>query len=236
MSRVDVPHSMGGPATSRVAHRVVRLADAPCATTRSRYYVRYGKPVIDRVGGALLCLATLPLVVLIALAIFVFDGRPALFVQERVGLGGRPFRLYKFRTMIPDRRQTPRAIEFEDRRRVHKSPQDPRVTRIGRFLRKWSLDELPQFWNVLLGDMSLVGPRPELPEIVTSKYAAWHHRRHDVRPGITGLWQVSQRSASQLMHEFCDVDLEYVDSVSLRTDLKILLKTIPAAVHSGKGH
>jgi lipopolysaccharide/colanic/teichoic acid biosynthesis glycosyltransferase len=236
LSRVEATHRIGSPLTGSVAPVPVRLVDAPARAPRPGIYQRFLKPVADRVGGLVLTVGTLPLMVVIAAVILAVDGRPFLFVQERVGLGGRRIRVYKFRTMVPDRRQQAAPIEFADRRRVHKSPEDPRVTPLGRFLRKWSLDELPQFWNVLRGDMSLVGPRPELPEIVDSKYEAWYHRRHDVRPGLTGLWQVSRRSAGQLMHECCDVDLEYVDTVSFRTDLTILLKTIPAAIHSAKGH
>ncbi len=106
---------------------------------------------------------------------------------------------------------------------------------MGRFLRRWSLDEIPQFWNVLLGHMSLVGPRPELVEIVETRYEPWQHRRHAVKPGITGLWQVSARSAEELMFERTDIDLHYVDNVTFTHDAKILLQTIPAALGLRKG-
>jgi lipopolysaccharide/colanic/teichoic acid biosynthesis glycosyltransferase len=133
----------------------------------------------------------------------------------------------KFRTMRPDRRGQ-RTPVIEDRRHTHKSERDPRHTAVGRRLRKWSLDELPQVWNVLRGDMSLVGPRPELVEVV-EHYAPWQRQRHLVRPGITGLWQVSKRGEG-LMHLYTDVDLEYVATLSFRRDLGILLRTIPAAL------
>ena len=159
---------------------------------------------------------------------------PIFFKQKRVGVDGREFTVYKLRTMLPDRRRNAIAFDGDDRRVNHKSPDDPRHVPLGRFLRKWSLDEIPQFWNVALGHMSLVGPRPELPHIV-AKYEDWQHRRHEVKPGVTGLWQVSERGDVP-MHEATDVDIEYVDSVSLKADLRIMLLTVPAALGSNKGH
>jgi lipopolysaccharide/colanic/teichoic acid biosynthesis glycosyltransferase len=161
-------------------------------------------------------------------------GRPAIFKQQRVGKNGREFTVYKLRTMLPDRRQQVVPFDGNDRRVNHKSPDDPRHIPLGRFLRKWSLDEIPQFWNVALGHMSLVGPRPELPHIV-AKYEDWQHSRHQVKPGITGLWQVSERGDVP-MHEATDIDIEYVEKVSLAADLRILALTIPAALGSQKGH
>jgi lipopolysaccharide/colanic/teichoic acid biosynthesis glycosyltransferase len=161
----------------------------------------------------------------VALVIWLDSGRPILFRQERVGKYGRTFKMLKFRTMRPDRRL--RASDLppgvSERRRVHKSPSDPRVTRVGRFLRRSCLDELPQFWNVLRGEMSIVGPRPELPEIV-AKYQPWQHARHQVSPGITGWWQVN-RSDGVLMHEATLLDLYYVEHASLWLDLRILART-----------
>ena len=112
--------------------------------------------------------------------------------------------------------------------RTTRATDDPRHTRVGRFLRKWSLDELPQFWNVVRGDMSLVGPRPELVEIV-ARYEPWQHQRHVVKPGLTGLWQVSSRGTG-MMHLHTDIDLEYIETMGPITDLKILLRTIPATL------
>jgi len=161
----------------------------------------------------------------VALVIWLDSGRPILFRQERVGKYGRTFKMLKFRTMRPDRRQ--RASDLppgvSERRRVHKSPTDPRVTRVGRFLRRSCLDELPQFWNVLRGEMSIVGPRPELPEIVAT-YQPWQHARHQVSPGITGWWQVN-RSEGVLMHEATLLDLYYVEHASLWLDMRILART-----------
>jgi lipopolysaccharide/colanic/teichoic acid biosynthesis glycosyltransferase len=166
-----------------------------------------------------------PLLGLIALAIVLDSPGPVLFRQERIGKHGRPFVMLKFRTMISDRRERnvgpPEGLE--ERRRVHKSPNDPRITRIGRFLRRACLDELPQFWNVLCGSMSLVGPRPELPAIV-ARYEPWQHARHLVAPGITGWWQIN-RDGVQLMHQATELDLFYLEHWSLALDLRILAST-----------
>jgi lipopolysaccharide/colanic/teichoic acid biosynthesis glycosyltransferase len=121
-----------------------------------------------------------------------------------------------------------------DRRKTHKHEQDPRLTALGRFLRKWSLDELPQLWNVVRGDMSLIGPRPELVSIV-ERYDTWQHARHRVKPGLTGLWQVTARGDG-LMHEHTHIDLAYAARVSLRGDFKILLLTIPALLGRRTGY
>jgi lipopolysaccharide/colanic/teichoic acid biosynthesis glycosyltransferase len=160
-------------------------------------------------------------------------GSPVIYAQSRVGIGGRYFKMYKFRTMIPDRRTDSMNFEGPDRRLVHKSPDDPRVLPFGRLLRRLSLDELPQLWNVLIGDMSLVGPRPELPEIVAD-YEDWQHARHAVKPGITCLWQIWSRD--ELLKESTDLDLRYVDSISFLGDMKILLATPAAAILQKNGY
>jgi lipopolysaccharide/colanic/teichoic acid biosynthesis glycosyltransferase len=138
--------------------------------------------------------------------------------------------MLKFRTMIPERRsrQDGPPPGVDERRKRHKSAADPRVTRVGRFLRRSCLDEVPQFWNVLRGDMSLVGPRPELPEIV-AQYASWQHARHSVVPGITGWWQVNRRP-DRLMHEDTELDLYYVENWSLRLDMLILMRTASVVI------
>lgn len=194
-------------------------------------YVRWLKPVIDRVIAAVLLVVLSPLILVIALGIWMTLRRPILFRQVRVGRYGAPFVLWKFRTMHPDRRSENLAVAV-DRRVCHKSSSDPRHTRFGRSLRRSRLDELPQLVNVLAGDMSLVGPRPELLEIV-ARYEPWQHDRHVVRPGITGLWQVST-IASGMMHENTDLDLQYIREMDLRTDLRILLHTpVAAALRRG---
>lgn len=197
-------------------------------------YEQFVKPVLDRMGGIVLSILTLPVLAVLVPLIWWKLGRPAIFKQQRVGLDGKEFTLYKLRTMKEDRRQRVMPIDGVDRRVNHKSPDDPRHVPLGRTLRRWSLDEIPQFWNVALGQMSLVGPRPELPHVV-AKYETWQHRRHDVKPGVTGLWQVSERGDIP-MHLATDIDVEYVESLSFRSDLRVLLLTVPAALGSQKGH
>lgn len=196
-----------------------------------RAYVQVVKPAFDRLVGVTLLIAMMPLLIAVAIAVRITLGKGVFYTQERVGKDGNPFAVYKFRTMRPDRR-APRSLEAydgPDRRVCHKRIDDPRHTPLGRFLRKTSLDELPQFWNVAAGHMSLVGPRPELVSVVEEKYEPWQHKRHWVKPGITGLWQVTARDDTP-MYLHTEIDLEYVDRVSFRTDLAILLKTVPALV------
>lgn len=194
---------------------------------RPQVYERFVKPAIDRLVGVLFSIVTAPVVAVCALLIRRTMGKPAIFRQDRVGRGGAIFTVYKLRTMNADRRSGHAPIEHDERRRTHKSEADPRHTALGQRLRRWSLDEIPQFWNLALGDMSLVGPRPELVEVV-GRYEPWQHRRHEVKPGLTGLWQIRARGEIP-MHEATHLDVEYVDTVSLRRDLRILLAT-PAAM------
>jgi lipopolysaccharide/colanic/teichoic acid biosynthesis glycosyltransferase len=198
-------------------------------------YVNVVKPVLDRTLALMLCALALPVLLVLIPAIWMSMGRPAIFTQPRVGKDGKPFTVYKLRTMKHDRRAGQRPFSGPDRRKVHKSPDDPRITAVGRILREWSLDEIPQLFNVLLGQMSLVGPRPELVEIVGTKYDDWQHERHRVKPGLTGLWQISEQR-QELMYEATHVDLEYLDRVSLREDLRILVLTIPAAIGKRNGY
>ena len=198
------------------------------------FYESVTKPVFDRVTGIALSIVTLPLVALITLGIWMTLGAPSIYRQRRVGLRGREFTVYKFRTMRTDRRLSEASIAHPDRRQNHKSEDDPRHVPFGRFLRKWSLDEIPQFWNIALGDMSLVGPRPELPQIV-ARYEDWQHRRHDVKPGLTGLWQITARGGAP-MHEATDIDIDYVENVTFGGDMRILLFTPSAALGQRHGH
>ena len=209
----------------------------------SRRYIRWVKPVMDRLLTLLLLIPLGPILLLAMLAVRVTLGPGVFFVQQRVGLDGRVFSTYKLRTMSHDRRATSDddLKAFADgrwdgieRRRTHKSAADPRMNTVGRMLRTFSVDEIPQLFNILRGDMSLVGPRPEIPAVVNRHYEPWMHRRHVVKPGLTGLWQVSERG-NGMMHEHVDVDLDYVDSVSLWTDLKILLATPYAALGPRRG-
>jgi lipopolysaccharide/colanic/teichoic acid biosynthesis glycosyltransferase len=216
----------GGPALAVVDGSFTPFGEALLLAPGASAYERVGKPVIDRLVGALLLLLALPALAAVAVVVRVGMGRGVLFKQERVGLGGRRFLVYKFRTMTHDRRQRSQPFAVPDRRKTHKHARDPRLTALGRFLRKWSLDELPQLWNVMRGEMSLIGPRPELVSIV-EHYETWQHARHRVKPGLTGLWQVTARGDGP-MHESTHIDLAYAAQVSLRSDCRILLLTIPA--------
>jgi exopolysaccharide biosynthesis polyprenyl glycosylphosphotransferase len=174
---------------------------------------------------------TAPLLPLIAFAIKVGSRGPVLYQQERCGLNGRRFTLYKFRTMYKDADTKLDEVAHlnEVEGPAFKASRDPRVTPTGRLLRRLSLDELPQLINVLKGDMSLVGPRPPLPEEVV-RYERWQRRRLSMKPGLTGLWQVSGRAGLDDFNRWTTIDLAYIDQWSLWLDLKILLKTIPAVL------
>jgi len=192
------------------------------------------KEVFDKVSALLALLLLAPLFVAIALTIMISDRGPAFFRQTRIGKDGQPFRLWKFRTMVVDAeaRKAELLAQNNGNGALFKMHRDPRVTRAGALLRRWSLDELPQLFNVLLGDMSLVGPRPALP-VEVAEYGDHMRRRLVVKPGITGLWQVSGRS-DLAWDEAERLDLRYVENWSLALDLQILWKTL-AAVTRGSG-
>lgn len=188
------------------------------------------KSLFDKTVAASVLIVLSPLLLAIAAMVRLEDGGPVIFRQVRMGKDGQLFRLYKFRTMVPDaeRRKAALVVRNEGNGVLFKIRKDPRVTRIGARLRRWSLDELPQLVNVLLGQMSLVGPRPALPEEV-ARYGEHVRRRLAVRPGITGLWQVSGRS-SLPWEEAVRLDLRYVENWSLVLDLQILWKTVSAVI------
>lgn len=184
---------------------------------------------------ALLALIVLsPLFILVALAIRLDSAGPVIIAQERVGHDGRSFPFFKFRSMHQDaeKQHSKMQQQYGSDDRIFKHKHDPRRTRIGRIIRRLSIDELPQLFNVLRGEMSLVGPRPALPGEVT-RYESWHHKRFDTVPGMTGLWQVSGRSDLNF-DEMVLMDIYYIDNWSLTLDLKILLRT-PAAVLTMRG-
>ena len=190
--------------------------------------------MFDRIiNGALGLLGVIAFVVtypIIALAIRLDSTGPVIFSQKRVGYKGRTFTFYKYRTMSHEGHrpyETPKLEPVHFKTFVFVTPTS-RLTRVGRFLRATSLDELPNFWNVLRGDMRIVGPRPEIPELV-EQYPPEYHRRHDVKPGITGLAQVSGR-ADLTYEETMNYDLDYVNNHSLARDLAILAKTLPVVI------
>jgi exopolysaccharide biosynthesis polyprenyl glycosylphosphotransferase len=197
-------------------------------------YDRVVKRFFDLVVAALLLLVAWPVMLLVALAIKLDSPGPALFVQERIGENGQPFEMLKFRSMVvgAERMNNAMATHGRDDVIVHKTPNDARVTRVGRFIRRTSLDELPQLFNVLRGEMSLVGPRPELPWLVEN-YEIWQRRRFAVPPGITGWWQINGRS-DRLMHMHTEDDLYYIQNYSPLLDLQILWRTIGVVVR-GRG-
>ncbi len=195
-----------------------------------------GKRLLDIALALALLLLCLPLAGVVALAIKLLDGGPALFWQQRVGRGGRPFAFPKFRSMVTDAEARRADLEAHNRHGHGQVPfkmeNDPRVTRFGRFIRKHSIDELPQLWCVLTGDMSMVGPRPPTVDEV-EKYTPHQRQRLAVTPGVTGLWQVSGRSDLSFAQQV-DLDLEYARRQSLFLDLAILWRTVPAVI-TGRG-
>ena len=193
------------------------------------------KRVLDFAGAAAALVVLSPLLLATAAVIRLREGSPVLFRQTRVGLHGRTFTIYKFRTMVPnaEERYDEVAKQSDTRGAAFKMHDDPRVTGLGRFLRRSSIDELPQLINVLSGDMSLVGPRPAPPREV-DQYDIWHRRRLSMRPGMTGLWQVNA-ALDEHFDERAELDLRYIDHWSLLMDLGILVRTVPAIL-TRQGH
>lgn len=189
-------------------------------------YQRMVKRVFDLVFTILLMPLSIFIMFVISIAILIESSGPILFKQKRVGENGQMFYMYKFRTMVPEAENLCYLIQHfdSDGKLIHKTKKDPRITQIGRFLRKSSLDELPQLFNILKGEMSLVGPRPELPYLV-EMYEPWQRKRFAVPQGITGWWQVNGRSEKP-MHLHTEDDLFYVQNYSLLLDIQILLKTV----------
>jgi exopolysaccharide biosynthesis polyprenyl glycosylphosphotransferase len=204
------------------------------STTPKSELLLFFRRILDFTGGLVLVGLLSPLFLLIAVLIRWDSPGPALYRQVRCGVNGRRFTFYKFRSMEMGAEEKKKDLLHlnEMSGPVFKIKDDPRVTRVGRFLRKTSMDELPQLFNVLRGNMSFVGPRP-LPAEEVEKIKGWQRRRLSMKPGITGLWQVSGRNHVDF-HDWVKLDLEYIDNWSLWLDLKILLKTIPAVL-SGKG-
>ncbi len=239
LEQTRVAIGVGGVLDSVAPHRITpggieRSAIVDVRSPRPSHFVRGLKAAIDRVGGLVLLGAFAPLLAVMALAVRLDSRGPAFFTQTRIGQGGRPFKVYKMRTMVQDadeiKSRLAEANEFDSV--LFKMKQDPRITRVGQFLRRSSLDELPQLLNVVRGEMSLVGPRPFLPEEV-ARMDEDTLRRHAVQPGITGLWQVSGRS-DLAWDESAALDTYYADNWSLLGDLAIGARTVNA-VASSKG-
>ena len=191
------------------------------------------KRFTDVALAAVSLLAVSPVMAAVALLVRLTTPGPVLFRQERCGLNGRRFVLYKFRSMVADAEARKAGLaDRNERELVFKIRNDPRLTPVGRWLRKFSIDEWPQLWNVLRGDMSLVGPRPAVPEEV-EQYKRWQRRRLRMRPGLTCLWAVEGRDAVDF-ERWMALDMQYIDTWSLALDWKIMLRTIPQVV-SGKG-
>jgi exopolysaccharide biosynthesis polyprenyl glycosylphosphotransferase len=193
------------------------------------------KRTLDIVASTLFLIALSPVFLLIAILVKLEDRGPVFFAQKRVGQYGREFRMYKVRSMCLNAEQRLKELMDQNQHKdgvTFKIKNDPRITRVGRWLRKFSLDELPQFYNVLIGDMSLVGPRPPVPSEV-SKYSLAHRRRLAIKPGITCIWQISGRSEIDFSGQV-QLDVNYIETLSFWTDVKILARTVPAVI-SGKG-
>ncbi len=214
---------------SGVSQPMIGLRRTPTAEAQMAF-----KRVLDIFGGLVGLALAGPIMIATAIAIKLDSPGPVFFKQVRAGRSGRKFTMYKFRSMVVDAEAKKAALMHlnEMGGPVFKIKRDPRITATGRFIRKTSVDELPQFFNILMGDMSLVGPRPPLPSEVDD-YEAWQRRRLSVKPGLTGLWQVSGRNQVDF-DEWMQLDLKYIDEWSLWLDIKILLKTIPTVLfHKG---
>jgi lipopolysaccharide/colanic/teichoic acid biosynthesis glycosyltransferase len=193
------------------------------------------KRAVDVAISLVLLTALSPLFALIALAVWVEDGGPIFFSQTRVGTFGRHFKMYKVRSMCLDAELRLQELLAQNQHRegvTFKLKNDPRITRVGKWLRKFSFDELPQLYNVVIGDMSLVGPRPPIPREV-ALYSPADRRRLSTKPGITGLWQISGRSEIDFSGQV-KLDVDYIENQSLWRDLEILARTVPAVL-SGRG-
>ena len=191
---------------------------------------RLTKRVFDIVFGTLIMPFVLLLMGIVSLLILIFDGKPVFYTQLRVGENGKLFRFIKFRTMVIDAEKLQEQVKKvnENGEVIYKSPDDPRITKIGKFLRRTSLDELPQYFNIMRGQMSFVGPRPELPALVKN-YATWQRKRFTVPQGLTGWWQINGRS-DKPMYLHTEDDLYYVQHYSIWLDIQILLKTLIVVV------
>lgn len=201
------------------------------AKVNDRPFYHVVKRLFDIVASACGLILLFPLFLFLVIKIKSEDGGPAFYSQERIGKDEKPFKMWKFRSMVVDADKM--LDELEDQNEIDgamfKIKDDPRVTRIGHVIRKYSLDELPQLWNVLIGDMSLVGPRPPLPSEV-EEYTNYDKQRLTVMPGCTGLWQVTRRSEADF-DEMVWLDIVYINHSGLWEDLKLIIKTVLVMIH-----
>ena len=221
----NFPHRLARSRTSEFEGTpLLSLHSAPPMTWRTEI-----KRIIDIVVASLMLVLLFPLLAFAALAIKFDSQGPVFFIQGRVGFNKRRFRMIKFRTMCADAEARLQEVEHLNEKSgpIFKISKDPRITRVGKWLRRTSIDELPQLINVLLGDMSIVGPRPLSVRDALRMEEAWQKRRFSVKPGLTCLWQVSGRS-NLSFEQWMELDLEYIDRWSLGLDGMILLRTIPA--------
>ncbi len=230
-TELTVAAEIHGAAPRRVAPRLLgRRLVLSVRPSRRPAMADMAKSLLDRVGGALVLAAVAPLLFFLVVAVRLETPGDGFFTQTRAGRDGRPFEMFKIRTMVADAEQ--RRSELEDLNEgagpLFKLAHDPRVTKMGRLLRRTSLDELPQLWNVVRGEMSLIGPRPALPH-ETAEYDDWIRRRLSVKPGMTGLWQVSGRSRLG-WNDAVRLDLDYVDNWTLGGDLTIASRTVGAVL------
>jgi len=216
---------------------LIRKAPGSAATQiNKRLYRAWGKRALDLVGGCALMVFLFPIFCISWIAVMLTSRGPTIFAQERIGLNGKPFVFYKFRSMYIDqesRVDMKKIKEGEANGFLYKTDDDPRITPVGRFIRKASIDELVQIWNVIRGDMSLVGPRPLVPHML-APYPEIMKHRSKIRPGLTGLWQVSDRENNTSVLGMVKYDRHYVENYSMTMDLLILLKT-PLVVILARG-
>lgn len=196
-----------------------------------RYFYHIVKRLFDILASAVALIVLSPLFLYLAIRIKSEDNGPAFYSQERIGKDGKPFKMYKFRSMVVDADQM--LDKLQDKNEINgamfKIKDDPRITKVGKWIRKYSLDELPQLYNVLIGDMSLVGPRPPLPSEV-KEYSDYDKQRLEVTPGCTGLWQVTRRNEADF-NEMVWLDIVYINHSGIWEDLKLMIKTVGVIVH-----
>ena len=217
-------------------HAVERLGNYTVLTSSMNYATNkqaFAKRTMDIAGGIVGCIFTGIIFIFIAPVIYISSPGPIFFSQTRVGQNGRRFKIYKFRSMYMDAEERKKELMEQNEMDglMFKMTDDPRITKIGKFIRKTSLDELPQFWNVLKGDMSLVGTRPPTVDEF-EQYEGYHKRRLSMTPGLTGVWQVSGRSDITDFEEIVSMDVEYIKNWSLKRDIEIILKTVQVVLHS----